>query len=94
MEHVRGGNTPAVSNTVQAAIGVSAFFLVVGVLAAAVRSFGLALVGFVGAALLLALLALGLVIRSDVLSVAAAVVFLALAAVGYALDLSMTRDSS
>jgi hypothetical protein len=80
-----------VSSTAQAAIAVVAFFLAVGVLAAVVRTFGLALAGLAGLVLLFGLLMLGLIVRSDVLSVAAAVVFVALVVVAYALEWSMFR---
>jgi hypothetical protein len=83
-----------VSGTAQAAIAVIGFFLAVGVLAAVVRTFGLALAGLVGVVLLAGLLTVGLVVRSDVLSVAAAVVFVALVALSYALDLSTWRNGS
>jgi hypothetical protein len=73
---------------------VSAFFLAAGVLAAFVRTFGLALAALAGILLLAALLALRLAIHSDVLNVAAAVVFFALVVVRYALDSSISRNWS
>ena len=92
MKQPADGNTSAVSGTAQAVVAVSAFLLAVGVMAAFIRTFGLALAGLGGVLLLAALLVLGLAIHSDVLNVAAAVVFIALIVVGYALDWSIWRN--
>jgi hypothetical protein len=77
----------------QAVVVVSAFLASAAAFAAWVRPLTLALVGTVGGALLAVLLGLGSVLDSDALRVAAAVVFIALAVVSWALLWAPSRRS-